>query len=85
MDLEVWDSLQRSCDFEYAGKLAVGTLESSKSANGAGWRKTLCMRRSCFSSNDHDYRTMDIRPQMRRGPTERVQPAVLFSLLTREL
>jgi hypothetical protein len=83
MDLEVWDSLQRSYDFDYAGKLAVGTLESSKSANGAGWRKTFMYERSCFSSNDHDYRTMDIRPQIRRDPTGRVQPAILFNLLTR--
>ncbi len=60
----------------------MGTLESSKSANDAEWT-TLCMMRSYFRSNDHDYRTMDIRPQMRRDPSKRGQPAGLFNLLKR--
>jgi hypothetical protein len=40
--------------------------------------------RSRFSSNGHDYRTMNIGPQMRRNPNQRVQPGALFNLLKRE-
>jgi hypothetical protein len=33
-----------------------------------GWRKTLCMGRSCLSSNGHGYRAANIRPQIEEEP-----------------
>jgi hypothetical protein len=43
-----------------------------------GWGKTLLCSRELESSNGHDYRTTNIRPQFRGNPSERVQLAVLL-------